>query len=132
LKRALFVVLIAGLFVLTACGAEPSAVPPTEVLPALPTSVPPTEAAPTVLPPTHTPADESFDSPLATGAATEETFESPLGMPNPASAFCVEQGYRLEIRTEADGEAGYCIFPDGSECEEWAFLRDECAPETTP
>ena len=23
---------------------------------------------------------------------------------------------------------GYCIFPDGSECEEWAFFRGECVP----
>jgi uncharacterized protein len=29
-------------------------------------------------------------------------------MPNPASAYCEEQGYRLEIRTAADGsQSGY-------------------------
>jgi len=49
-------------------------------------------------------------------------------MPNPASEFCVEQGYDLEIRDEAGGQVGYCLFPDGSECEEWAFFRGECAP----
>jgi Tol biopolymer transport system component len=49
-------------------------------------------------------------------------------MPNPASKFCVEQGYRSEIRDEAGGQVGYCLFPDGSECEEWAFYRGECAP----
>jgi dipeptidase D len=49
------------------------------------------------------------------------------GMPNPASEFCVEQGYELEIRDEAGGQVGYCLFPDGSECEEWAFYRGECA-----
>jgi dipeptidase D len=49
-------------------------------------------------------------------------------MPNPASAFCIEQGYELEIRDEAAGQVGYCLFPDGSECEEWAFYRGECAP----
>ena len=49
------------------------------------------------------------------------------GMPNPASAYCEEQGYRLEIRTAADGgQSGYCIFPDGSECDEWAYFRGEC------
>jgi putative hemolysin len=51
-------------------------------------------------------------------------------MPNPASKHCVEQGYKLEIRTEAGGEVGYCLFPDGTECEEWAFFRGECAPGT--
>jgi putative hemolysin len=50
-------------------------------------------------------------------------------MPNPASAYCVEHGYRSEIRTAADGsQSGICIFPDGSECDEWAFFRGECGP----
>jgi putative hemolysin len=52
-----------------------------------------------------------------------------LGMPNPASVYCEEQGGQLEIRTAEDGsQTGYCIFPDGSECEEWAFFRGECSP----
>jgi hypothetical protein len=50
-------------------------------------------------------------------------------MPNPASAYCEEQGFKLEIRTAADGsQAGYCVFPDGSECDEWAYYRGECGP----
>ena len=55
-------------------------------------------------------------------------------MPNPASSYCEEQGYRLEIRTTADGgQSGYCIFPDGSECDEWAYFRGECSsPVTSP
>jgi heat shock protein HslJ len=33
------------------------------------------------------------------------------------------------MRTDADGgQYGVCIFADGSECEEWAFFRDECQP----
>lgn len=50
------------------------------------------------------------------------------GMPNPASVYCTEQGGKLEIRTDAGGEVGYCLFDDGSECEEWAFYRGDCAP----
>ncbi len=60
-------------------------------------------------------------------------FISPLspGLPNPASSFCENQGYKIEIRTAADGsQTGYCIFPDGTECEEWAFFRGECKPGT--
>jgi putative hemolysin len=49
-------------------------------------------------------------------------------MPNPASKYCVDQGGKLEIRDEAGGQAGYCLFPDGSECDEWAYFRGECAP----
>lgn len=50
------------------------------------------------------------------------------GMANPASEHCVAQGGTLEIRQEAGGEVGYCHFGDGSECEEWALMRNECAP----
>jgi len=56
--------------------------------------------------------------------------ESAPELPNPASKFCADQGHKVEIRTEAGGEVGYCIFPDGSQCEEWAFYRGECAPGT--
>ena len=46
---------------------------------------------------------------------------------NPASVYCVQSGYTLDIRTNADrSEYGVCIFPDGKECEEWAFYRSEC------
>jgi putative hemolysin len=50
------------------------------------------------------------------------------GIANPASEHCVAQGGALEIRQGEGGEVGYCVFPDGSECEEWALMRGECAP----
>ena len=50
-----------------------------------------------------------------------------VDMANPASKHCVEQGGTLDIRDEAGGQVGYCVFADGSECEEWAFFRGECA-----
>lgn len=50
------------------------------------------------------------------------------GIANPASKNCVAQGGTLEIRQEQGGEVGYCHFADGSQCEEWAFMRKECAP----
>ena len=50
-------------------------------------------------------------------------------LPNPASVYCEQQGNRLEIRTAAAGsQSGVCIFPDGSECDEWAYFRGECLP----
>jgi putative hemolysin len=67
-------------------------------------------------------------------ASTEGTEEPPAGgaeLPNPAAVYCQEQGYAYEIRTAADGsQSGVCIFPDGSECDEWAFYRGECGPES--
>ncbi len=48
------------------------------------------------------------------------------GIANPASVYCTERGYQLEIRNTASGQTGYCVFPDKSECEEWAFFRGQC------
>lgn len=67
--------------------------------------------------------------------AAVSTNTAQANMPNPASAFCVQQGFRSEIRTAADGsQSGVCIFPDGSECDEWAYYRGECGftPSGTP
>jgi putative hemolysin len=36
----------------------------------------------------------------------------------------VDQGYDLEIRTEASGEVGYCLFPDGSDREDGLRLAE--------
>ena len=68
-----------------------------------------------------TPADTSTENP-------------PSGMANPASLYCVQQGFDSEIRTAADGsQSGVCVFPNGSECDEWAYFRGECQPaDSTP
>ena len=47
---------------------------------------------------------------------------------NPASVFCAENGGKTSIRIENYGDVGFCLFPDGTECEEWAFFRGECRP----
>lgn len=51
---------------------------------------------------------------------------------NPASENCVARGGKLEIRQGEGGETGYCVFADGSECEEWALLRGQCSPGQSP
>ncbi len=52
-----------------------------------------------------------------------------VNIPNPASVYCKQNGYELEIRTAADGsQSGVCIFADGSTCDEWAYYRGECGP----
>jgi putative hemolysin len=69
-------------------------------------------AAPTVVPDQNDPVNTSDQN-----------------LPNPASKYCEQQGYTVEIHTTADGsQSGVCIFPDGSECDEWAYYRSECAP----
>ncbi len=53
------------------------------------------------------------------GAQTKES----VGLANPASVYCAEQGGRVEIRKGANGETGYCHLPDGRVIEEWKFYR---------
>lgn len=60
--------------------------------------------------------------------ASEENQGNQVGLPNPASVYCEEQGGQLEMRENAQGTYGVCIFQDGSECEEWAYFRGECSP----
>ena len=64
---------------------------------------------------------------LSVGCATTETQSTTvtpsLGMANPASAFCVEKGGRLEIRNETQGQVGYCHLADGKVIEEWTYFR---------
>lgn len=58
-----------------------------------------------------------------------DSLEEQAGLPNPASLYCEEKDGTLEIREdETGGQVGYCVFPDGSECEEWALYRGECHP----
>jgi putative hemolysin len=48
---------------------------------------------------------------------------------NPASVYCEQQGGTVDIRTdEAGNQNGYCVFPDGTEVEEWAYYRGEAEP----
>jgi putative hemolysin len=44
---------------------------------------------------------------------------------NPASVYCQEQGGKIEIRETAEGQAGWCVFIDGRECDEWEFFRSQ-------
>lgn len=70
-------------------------------------------------------------TPLGTPVPTKAPTISSLTIANPAAAFCQQKGYRDEIITNSDGsQAGVCVFNDGSQCDDWAFLRGECGPGT--
>lgn len=49
-----------------------------------------------------------------------------IGMANPASVNCIDQGGLLEIIDEGSGQVGMCTLPSGNVCEEWALYRGEC------
>jgi putative hemolysin len=66
---------------------------------------------------------------LLTAACGDDNKDNESQLPNPASVFCEDNGGTLEIVTAADGsQSGMCHFTDGSQCEEWAFMRGECSP----
>ena len=54
-----------------------------------------------------------------------------IGMPNPASEYCIKKGGKLEIAQDESGtQYGICHLPDGTKCEEWAFFKGQCRPKT--
>ncbi|MFZ5364985.1 MAG: DUF333 domain-containing protein [Patescibacteria group bacterium] len=57
---------------------------------------------------------------------TETSTSQPVGMANPASQNCIDNGGTLEIRNRKAGEYGVCLFDDNRQCEEWALLRGQC------
>jgi putative hemolysin len=66
---------------------------------------------------------------LVSCAAGLPEAEDAVNIPNPASVFCEKNKGRLDFREdEQGGTQGFCLFADGSECEEWAYFRGECAP----
>lgn len=66
-------------------------------------------------------------------SVSTNTQNANVGIANPASVYCIDQGGKLEIKTdEQGGQYGICVFTDGSQCEEWAFYRKECQKGTLP
>jgi inhibitor of cysteine peptidase len=60
--------------------------------------------------------------------AQNQTVSDNTTIANPASVFCAQNGGTLNIVTAADGsQSGLCVFPNGSQCEEWAYYRGECS-----
>lgn len=63
------------------------------------------------------------------GCGGDDEDDGDSGIANPASVYCVEQGGTVDIRTDADGnQTGVCVFPDGTEVDEWAYYRGEAEP----
>ena len=63
--------------------------------------------------------------PILASACTDEPATPSIGMPNPASAYCLEQGGKLENLKDADGNAlNNCRLPNGRTIEEWTLFRD--------
>lgn len=48
---------------------------------------------------------------------------------NPATTYCILMGYSTQTVETAQGQQGVCVFPDGSNCDEWAFLNGSCGQQ---
>lgn len=58
--------------------------------------------------------------------ATEQPENMRIGMPNPASKYCIDQGGKLEMKKDAQGnQYGVCHLPDGRVIEEWELFRSQ-------
>ncbi len=56
-----------------------------------------------------------------------ESAGTAVGIANPASVYCIENGGEIEIVKDVDGnQMGYCVFSNGKRCEEWAYMRGQC------
>lgn len=58
------------------------------------------------------------------------TVQDNTQLANPSAVYCEEQGYTYEIRNTPDGQTGFCVFDDGSECDGWDYHDGECSEET--
>lgn len=64
--------------------------------------------------------------PTETTTAPTEPEPGTTQIANPASEHCIAKGGTLEIVDAPEGQHGMCTLPDGTRCEEWAFMRGEC------
>lgn len=66
--------------------------------------------------------------PAATATPPASPSEPAARIANPASKKCAESGGAIQVVNAPGGQAGVCVFQDGSRCEEWRLLRGECLP----
>ncbi len=79
-------------------------------------------------------APGSVDRPLPpTGVSASSTQPQArclgVNIANPAAVYCALMGFSSKIVDTPQGQAGACAFPDGTSCDEWAFLRGACGQE---
>lgn len=55
--------------------------------------------------------------------STQHNEDKSIGMANPASVYCQEQGGKTTIKKDKNGDYGVCVFKNGKQIEEWQFYR---------
>lgn len=57
------------------------------------------------------------------GGCAASVSDKSVGMPNPASAYCIELGGTVTIVDQPEGQVGFCKLADGTQIEEWELYR---------
>ncbi|MGL4673360.1 MAG: putative hemolysin [Wohlfahrtiimonas sp.] len=62
---------------------------------------------------------------VLSGCLSSQNDESQVGMANPASTYCIEQGGESILKMSKSGDQyGVCHFSNGREIEEWKYYRE--------
>lgn len=62
---------------------------------------------------------------ILSACLSSQNDESQVGMANPASVYCVEQGGESILKMSKSGDQyGICRFSNGREIEEWKYYRE--------
>jgi len=65
-----------------------------------------------------------WPAPEASIAPRPETPAPGVSLGNPAAIYCIEEmSGRTMVHDVYGGQAGYCVLPDGRECEEWVLFQ---------
>jgi len=67
----------------------------------------------------------------AVGLYVYKKSQENIGIPDPAAVYCQLCGYHLVVETDANGQHGVCIFPDGNRCDSWDFFTGKCGQQYT-
>lgn len=62
---------------------------------------------------------------LTAGCASSDRDPQFVGMPNPASAYCIQIGGNLTIENQTAGQVGICTLPSGERLDEWELYRQK-------
>lgn len=66
---------------------------------------------------------------FTTACSLQKDTKNNVDIANPASIYCEDNWWTLELISGSGGDYGVCNFPDWSSCEEREFFRWECSPE---
>lgn len=103
-----------------------------------PSNIPENGTDPTSMPEFDLPDD--FDDTLPVGesedsgtSANSEEDTPMIGMSNPASVYCEENGGIVETEEDpSGGQIGICVLPDGTRIEQWEYYQSQDETNTAP